>query len=186
MKIIYFHGLGSTGTSDKSQALKDAFGAENVLTPDYPVDPDKTISQIERLVTPLKREGLVFVGTSLGGFWANYFGQRFQSKCVLVNPLLDPGVAFIDGAGTIVKNYVTGEETLMTAEMVKGFRSAEAEVGSMNPDLVTMFLARDDDVIDYKRTLAQLPEADIFVTDDGGHRYEKNWPNVVAFIQMII
>lgn len=185
MKIFYLHGLGSTGTSDKSAALIKAFGTKNVIAPDLPLDPEQTISLVTALVTADKKEKFIFVGTSLGGFWANYFGQMFQSECVIVNPMLIPGDAFVSRIGTIVTNYTTGEKTEITTEIVKSFKSAQTEVMSPNLDLITMFLAADDDVIDYRTTLEQLPGVDTYITEDGGHRYETHWDNVVALTQML-
>lgn len=185
MKIVYLHGLGSTGISDKSAALDLAFGEKNVLKPNLPLDPEQTIDLVSKLVAANKKDGFIFVGTSLGGFWANYFGQMFQSQCVLVNPCLDPGDAFADRTGTFVTNYVSSEKVEFTPEIIKSFKSAQTEAMTVNLDLVTMFLAEDDDVIDYRTTLDQMPGVDTYITEDGGHRYESHWDNVVALVRML-
>ena len=181
MKIVYLHGLGSVGASAKSAALIDAFGKENVLAPDLPLDPEATIKLVSDLVyLPMKRkEKILFIGTSLGGFWANYFSHMFHMECLIVNPMLIPGEAFVSRTGTIVKNYDTGEETVMTAEIVRSFLSAQTEVASPNLDLITMILAQDDDVIDYRTSMEQLPGVRTLITSDGGHRYMDHWADVV-------
>lgn len=187
MKIVYLHGLGSSGVSYKSDTLKETFGNENVLSPNLPLDPTQTIELVTALVSPLlaNNEVVTFVGTSLGGFWANYFGQKFESQCVIVNPMLIPGDAFVDRIGTLVTHYDTDETTLFTPEIVRGFKHAQTEVTKTNTGLVSMFLARDDDVIDYRTTLEQMQGVDTYITDDGGHRYEENWDMVVALLCMM-
>lgn len=181
MKIVYLHGLGSTGTSEKSAALMSVFGKQNVIAPDLPLDPEQTISLVTNLVTPLlkNKEKVIFIGTSLGGFWANYFSNMFQMECIIVNPMLIPGDAFVNRIGTIVTNYSTGEKTEFTAEIVKSFKSAQNEAMSPNLDLITMVLAMDDDVIDYRTSLLQLPGCNTIMSLTGGHRYDSQWDTVV-------
>ena len=185
MKIVYLHGLGSTGTSTKSAALIREFGEKNVFAPDLPLDPEQTIDLVSKLVAPLlkTKEKIVFVGTSLGGFWANYFSNMFQMECIIVNPMLIPGEAFINRIGTVVKNYETGVETIMTAEIVKSFLSAQTEAASPNVDLITMILAMDDDVIDFRTSIEQLPGCSTIITITGGHRYESLWDNIVDLLK---
>ena len=38
MTILYLHGFASAGNGEKAQALRRRFGADQVLSPDLPVD----------------------------------------------------------------------------------------------------------------------------------------------------
>lgn len=187
VKVIYLHGLGSVGSTPKSDALKAAFGSDNVLTPNLPLDPEATIELVTSLVKQLRGEKVVFVGTSLGGFWANYFAQTTHSECVMVNPLMTPGQTFVPRIGTIVKNYVTGEETEFTTEIVRSFLSAQTEALDYDPDLVTLFLAEDDPVIDYQTTVDYVGKVvNCTLTKNGGHRYDINWDKVIAAVKKLV
>lgn len=187
MKIVYLHGLGSVGLTPKSEALIEAFGSANVLTPDLPLDPEATIELVNALVKQLRGEKVVYVGTSLGGFWANYFAQTTRSPCVLVNPLMTPGQTFVSRIGSVAKNHVTGEETEFTTEIVQGFLSAQTEALDYDPDLVTLFLAEDDLVIDHQTTVDYVGKVvNCTVTKNGGHRYTLNWDLVIDALKKMV
>lgn len=187
-KILYFHGLGSVGYGDKSRMLVDAFGESNVIYPDLPLSPSRTIKIITDIIMG-RNEKIVFVGTSLGGFWANYFAHLTSQECVLVNPLLDPAQAFFSRIGSTIINYVTGEATEMTSEIVEDFKWAKNVIKiPLNPKLINLFLAKDDNVIPYEGTLKLLSDSkSITITELGGHRYagDEYWGQVVSKIKEI-
>jgi uncharacterized protein len=188
MKIIYLHGLASVGLGPKTQALAYAFGDRNVIYPDLPLSPNKTIKLVDDIVKG-RDDRFIFVGTSMGGFWANYFAHKYAcSRAVLINPLTNPVESFMDRRGTIVKNYVTAEETLFTQEIMDEFSVAEnVLLSKFNPKLIDVFLAKDDDVIDYQHTLKALNGArSTTVLGTGGHRFEEPWPKVIKFIRKLV
>ena len=85
MKILYIHGVASSGKSNTAKVLKEEFGEDNVLSPDIAPKPMEAYSQIKELVRTFNPN--IVVGTSLGGFYASLFGGPIK---VLVNPLLTP------------------------------------------------------------------------------------------------
>lgn len=188
MKIVYLHGLASIGTSVKSEALIAAFGADNVFAPDLPLDPIGVVDIISDYVDKLPfDEQIVFVGTSLGGFWANFFAQTTDSYGVLVNPMLIPGDAFVDRIGEQVVNYKTGAVEVFSQDLVDDFKTCQEDAADFfNPKAIVMFLAMDDSVIDYRSTLSQVNGVEYFLTPDGGHRYESNWDLVVNKVKEIV
>jgi predicted esterase YcpF (UPF0227 family) len=179
--IIYLHGFASAGASPKSDALIDAFGKECVFAPDLPIDPAKTIDVVTNIVRKATSYPVIFIGTSLGGFWANYFSHKFDTPCILVNPSMDPGKKMSTRVGTTFKNYKTGEDVVVNAQHVAAFDRCRSEALELrNGTLINLFLAEDDDVIDYKDTCDQIPSfKSRTITKDGGHRYAEHWDQVI-------
>lgn len=97
--IIYLHGFASIGTSPKSDALVAAFGRDCVFSPNLPTDPEQTIAIVSEIVARVVNFPLIFVGTSLGGFWAHYFAQRFDAACIMVNPSMNPAEKVAERVG---------------------------------------------------------------------------------------
>ena len=190
--IIYLHGFASIGTSAKSQALVDAFGQDSVYAPDLPFNPSEVIDLVTKLVTDAVAKSasypVVFVGTSLGGFWANYFAQRFDAPCVIVNPSTDPAKSFAPRVGQTAVTYATGTEFEITQADIEQFAKCVDDTNKLqNGYLVNLFLAKDDDVIDYARTLSVIKHTNTtVVTEDGGHRFDKNWSMVIDRIASIV
>ncbi len=84
--ILYIHGFASCGDSNKTRLLKEHF--KDLLSPDIPVDPDEAISFLHKLI--INNEVTMLIGSSLGGFYAAYFAEKFQIRAVLLKPSTQP------------------------------------------------------------------------------------------------
>ena len=149
--VVYFHGYGSSSKSDKVSAL-------TAVAPDIPVTYDEARKVLVEFLTPLlKNPNVVFVGTSLGGYWATIMSDLFGVPAVIINPSTTPRISL-----NKYRNPV-----LTCAELAK------------YPDLAPTFgvpkvvlLAKDDEVFDYKiaeKLFADVAEVKVF--EKGGHRF---------------
>lgn len=186
--IVYLHGFASQGTTQKSISLRERFGESTIFSPDLPMDPlqvKKIIDDVVSTLTP--NEQLLFVGTSLGGFYANYFSQKYKVPCVLVNPSIKPFQTLKKALGRNT-NYATKAEFMVTAahldelETMYKFSSANTD-----PTLANVFVAKDDDVIPYTESVKAFTDkaASISIFEDGGHRFNDKWDAVLDFIDTI-
>jgi predicted esterase YcpF (UPF0227 family) len=127
-----------------------------------------------------RRLPVVFVGTSLGGFYANYFAAKYDAPAVLVNPSVEPDVTMRRRLGTNC-NRATGQSFEVTESwltQLAAWRQVIAD--NYNGANVSLFLAQDDDRIDSQRTAALFPfVAHRTTLPTGGHRFEQPWPLVV-------
>ena len=81
MKIIYFHGFGSSHASGTVQILSRELVNDEVMAPDIPVDPIEALPYLKEYC---EREQPDFIiGTSMGGMYAQ---QMRQFRRILVNP----------------------------------------------------------------------------------------------------
>ena len=81
MKILFIHGLASSGAYKMASSLRILLRPCEVVAPDVPIDPDEALRMLRDLCAS-ERPDLV-VGLSLGGFWAQKL--RGERK-ILVNP----------------------------------------------------------------------------------------------------
>lgn len=189
--IFYFHGFASSGSSTKVDKLRERFGNDNVIAPDLPFDPKDVCQLVNSLVLNFYQqrqdEKLVFVGTSLGAFYANYFGHLYDSPLVLVNPSVQPNETMKKRLG-VNKNYATGEEFLVSLAHLEEFNTMRNYIDqNYAGNLVNLFLAKDDDVIPYELALDKFKFTNsLCVTDDGGHRFDTKWYMVMDKIEEIL
>lgn len=189
--IIYLHGFASSGNSEKVTALKERFGEQNVIAPDLPIDP----TEVENLVRNIIKEQfalngfgtrIVFVGTSLGAFYAGFCATKFDCPAVIVNPSVQPNITLLPKLGRNV-NHVTKEEfylTLVHLETLREMREYFTE--NYQGSLYHLFAAKDDEVIPYEEMLAWYKyTASTTVTETGKHRFEDNWNLVLDKISEI-
>lgn len=166
--IIYCHGYNSSAKTDKVDVLRNA--GFNVFAWDINVDPDVSLPELEQhiddvLMDHLNRQvKLIFVGTSLGAWYASNLAKSYGSCSVLVNPAIDPAKALpkIGADVTITNKY----EPLLFDE-------------SDN-----IIVASDDELLDPVDTLvASANSNEVLISPTGGHRF--NGPEFQLVIDMI-
>ena len=79
MKLIYFHGFGSSGASGTVETLRNLLPDTTVIAPDIPVDPAEALPFLEELCQTEKPD--IIVGTSMGGMYAQQM-RGFLRICV--------------------------------------------------------------------------------------------------------
>lgn len=186
--ILYFHGFGSAGGGPKYDMLKERFeGRTPVYSPDIPTDPSEVPEMVRRFVLhhiASERDGpVVFVGSSLGGFYAAYFAAKWDVNCVLVNPSFEPSVGLTRAIGTV--NDFRGGTFEWTMDHCRSLAAMTYDImaGPSNGALTHLFVTKDDDVCPMARTFQLCPyRAWTQVFEDGGHRQIDHFPEVVDYI----
>ena len=164
--ILYIHGFASCGDSNKSRLLTQHF--DKVLSPNIPVDPDEAISFLQKLI--IDNEVSLIIGSSLGGFYAAYFAEKFQIKTVLLNPSTQPFIALAPYVG-MNEFFCSGEPFEWTREHItKLFSYAIAKDSIKAPVLV--LLQKGDELLDYTKAAELYENYEVVVQEDGNHRSE--------------
>lgn len=171
--IIYIHGFGSIGDSYKGNLLKEHFSSSyNVFSPTFSYSTKEAVCEIKSLID--KFENVILVGTSLGGFYADYFNTLYNIPAVIINPLVEPrGVDRFIGENI---NYYTKEKFTFTKEsfnyLLKIKKDKEESFNYYNRvSIPVVLLAEDDDLLDYKLAKKKFENCDVRVFPTGGHRF---------------
>lgn len=169
MRIVYLHGFNSSAQASTLQVLRAHFGTIAVgVSYDY-INADRAHQQIQTLIAEFwGQEEIIFVGTSLGGFWANYFAQRYGEKCVLINPSLRPSESLKKYIGENA-NYKTGEVRTLKLEDCERYRKYEVPINRFI--FRSTLLGTSDTVIDLEET-RRLLEGTYIQEVAAGHRIE--------------
>jgi predicted esterase YcpF (UPF0227 family) len=156
--IVYFHGFGSSPTSDKVDRIKAYFPNDMVLAFSANVDPVVAKKEVGDAIysalvdEPNIPEELVFVGTSLGAWLANELADEFNARAVLINPSYDP-------SKTLGRYNVSPELTRKYHKM-----------GLTNMSKKVFVVDRRDEVIDHTELLDAIDNCAVFY-DGAGHRF---------------
>lgn len=84
MKLIYFHGFGSSGASGTVDLLRRLLPEAEVVAPDIPVDPAEAMPYLKELCEQEQPD--IILGTSMGGMYAHQM-KGFRRICV--NPAVN-------------------------------------------------------------------------------------------------
>lgn len=171
MKLIYLHGFNSSENSETVLDLKKNYGNDLIsISYDY-VNADNGYNQINNLIENVLKsdQDLILVGSSLGGFWANYFAQKYDLKSVLINPAIKPSQSLLKYTGKI-KNYTTGEEFVFNGVNAIEYKKYEVPVKIGN--LRYIIIGKNDYVLNPNETIKHYFGAGLTILTNWGHRVE--------------
>lgn len=172
--IIYLHGFNSTGSSAKGQFLKENLPAIPVLTPTYDYQPAVAMIFLERLVEQevQQKEHMMLIGSSLGGYYAQYLAHQFNVKLVLINPALTPTATLHDYLGENT-NFYTGVTYTLTQAHLDALQEMDVPDPCADPVPTLLLLDKADEVIDYHVAVNRYQHcAEVVLFDDGNHQFQ--------------
>lgn len=80
-KIIYVHGLSSSGDSRTAKSLAGLLPEYRIIAPDLPIDPQEALNLLHRICSQENPD--LVIGTSMGGMFAQLLRDY---KKILINP----------------------------------------------------------------------------------------------------
>lgn len=164
--ILYIHGFASCGNSNKTKLLRDNF--KGVLCPDVPVDPEEAIAFLQKLI--IANDIDLIIGSSLGGFYASYFAEKFEIKTVLLNPSTQPFITLAPYVGTN-EFFCSGETFEWKKEHITKLWSYAISQNSIKSPLLVL-LQKGDEVLDYTKAEDVYKNYEVIVQEGGNHRFE--------------
>ena len=186
--ILYFHGFASSSNSNKAKVLKKYISKNykntEIIIPDLDNNFTLAVSQIHTLIDNAKYP-IVFIGSSLGGYYASYFSTKLKTKSVLINPAIPPLKDFEMYLGEN-ENYSTGEKFIITPEDIKYIRKMSYKKYA-NAENTYVLLESGDEVLNYKETAKYYSSSYLDIIYGGSHSYEsldEKLKNIVNFLEI--
>lgn len=188
--ILMLHGFASAMPNRTYKVLNRAFGATHTVVGfnyDY-VDVATNRAELQELYDRfLEGRNLIVVGTSLGGFWANYFANHVGARgAILINPVVDPQELM-----RVMQGEHYSERRQMTFQVAE---DAVAAYGTVQPvenprtDMLVL-LTEDDEVLRYQdavRVFSAAGQARIEIFETGGHSPPLDRPDIMAAIRRFV
>jgi predicted esterase YcpF (UPF0227 family) len=170
--ILYFHGFKSSSKSSKAQSIKNfiAKNAKNtkIIIPDLDDNFQNAHNQIEELIR-LSGSNIVFMGSSLGGYYASYFSQKLKKKAVLINPAVHPLKDFEVHLGEN-ENYSSGNKFNISSKEISFVRTLSYKK-LLTPNDLLILLESGDEILKYNKSASYFSGAYIDIAFGGNHSY---------------
>lgn len=164
-KILYIHGLSSSGASSTARNLRTFLPEYEVISPDLPIDPAKALAMLQSLC--IVKQPKVVIGTSMGGM----FAQQIRGfKKILVNPAFHVSEFMRNNIGKheFLNPRQDGEASYdITPELCDAYQEVEKEQFATISDF------------DKKHTYALFGNKDTLV--DGYEEYKTYYTNAEWF-----
>jgi len=173
LTFVYIHGFNS-GFVPESDKIVTLSKLGRVVGVNY--DSFATYEEIIRsLMWQLYRFGheddLVFVGTSLGAFYAAELGRRLDRPSIIINPCTQPYTMLGFALHIPMENFVTGEINSFTMESKSSYH--RRDISPQNDYLYKPLLLvdADDELIDSTKTFRDLSDFPKVAFSGGCHRF---------------
>lgn len=170
--IFYFHGFGFNPSSEKVFKLKKVFPEDVVikLDIDYRLNEVDIHNQLEKQISEILQEYLheeveiIFMGTSMGAWWASQFHVKHLSKLIVINPVYEP------------------KNTLKRFGVSLGSTDKYQEADYRD---AVCFIAKNDEVIDHAKFLSEHKN-DVFIFNVAKHRFSGDeFQSVINYIKAL-
>ncbi|QEZ47780.1 YqiA/YcfP family alpha/beta fold hydrolase [Cupriavidus oxalaticus] len=172
--LLYLHGFRSSPQSFKARLVQERMREWGVgryyACPELNVSPALAIAQAEAAIRAARAGGdqeVAIMGSSLGGFYARWLGERHGCKTVLLNPAIHPW--------TDLEQYL-GEQPLwhgggsVTVERRHLRELLDLRVDAITrPERYYLLAATGDEVLDYREMVAACPGANLRVIEGSDH-----------------
>lgn len=183
--IIYLHGFISSPASKKARALQTYMEARGLggqfACPALPDAPQAAVELIEATYARHSAQAPTFVGSSLGGFYATWFAEKYDRRAVLINPAIRPDLGLAAYLGP-QRNLYTSEAFELTRAHLSGWRALV--VDRVDPERYLLLLETGDEVLDWREAARKYEGARSVIRDGGDHTlqsFPEHLPRILAF-----
>lgn len=172
--IVVFHGFLSAVPNGTYKRIRKKFlKTHTTIGINYdPLDVDGTINFLQDVNRKhLQDRHVTVAGTSLGGFWARYFGHVIEAdKVVILNPVVNPTTQLVKHLDSYQTNKRRGRKYFITQMALDSYQ--KIDVVPMSNVATLLIVAKDDEQQSYNTSLeayGEQPMTTIQVYDEGGH-----------------
>ena len=171
--IVYLHGFNSSPQSFKANLIRQRLGALGrsieFLCPALPWRFSAAAALIDETLRGVAGLPVCLVGSSLGGYYAPYFAERYGLAAVLVNPAARPWESLAQYVGP-QKNLYTGEEYVLETAHVTELVTLDVP-RITRPERYLLLTQTGDEVLDYREATEKFVWAEQVVIEGGDHAF---------------
>jgi len=188
--LIYLHGFNSTPHSKKAQQLKQYFESSNhdcvYIIPSLSFSPHQVDVAVSAIIEEqLKLGSVSLLGSSLGGYYAIHFAEKYGLYAALINPAVKPYILLDDFLGENV-NYYSGERYTLTKAHMDELLALDVSLLS-HPERLFLLVQTEDQTLNYREALEKLTKSTVWVEQGGSHEFdgfEKVIPDILSFLNV--
>jgi uncharacterized protein len=181
MAYLYLHGFRSSPSSFKAQMLAARLRADNIafFSPQLPASPKEAIAMVIERFRPGPTD--VLIGSSLGGYYATYLAEHFGSRCVLLNPAVDPARGLAPYVGE-QKMFHSDQAFIFKREYLQEL-DALAVPAITRPERYFLIAAKGDELLDWREMLEKYPCVQLKLLEGSDHGLSDFSEHIEALVQ---
>ncbi|TXI96744.1 MAG: esterase [Burkholderiaceae bacterium] len=169
--ILYLHGFRSSPQSFKARLLaahfKQAGREHEFVCPALPASPAAAIRMARDIVAQHPDQTWSLIGSSLGGFYANYLAEELGCRAVLLNPAVKPPRDLASYVG-VTTAYHSDDVFEFKYEYIDELRALVVDQITF-PERYFLLAATGDEVLDWREMTAHYAGAKQLVIEGSDH-----------------
>jgi predicted esterase YcpF (UPF0227 family) len=168
------------------EAVKALASAENTIDwycPQLLASPKQSMAMVTKYIDQSKADRIVVIGSSLGGFYANYLAEKYACKAVALNPAVRAARELAPHVG-MMTSYDSNEPFDFRPEYIDELIALQVERIS-NPDHYFLIAAKGDELLDWSEMSMFYEGAHQLILEGSDHGiadYADHLPRVLEFI----
>jgi uncharacterized protein len=188
--VVYLHGFRSSPKSSKAVKTAEAIRALSSPTnpmhwycPQLLASPKQSMEMVVKHIESTPADRLVVVGSSLGGFYANYLAERYKCKAVALNPAVRAPRELAPHVGMMTA-YDSDEPFDFRPEYIHELQDLQVEKLTL-PERYFLMAAKGDELLDWREMVDFYSGAQQLVLDGSDHgisEYSEHLSAVTSFI----
>lgn len=189
--LVYLHGFRSSPKSSKAlmtgKAIKMLSSNEDSYEwycPQLLASPKESMELVTKHIGQSHTDRIVIIGSSLGGFYANYLAEKYQCKAVALNPAVRAAQELEPHVG-IMTAYDSEDPFDFRPEYIDELRALQIE-RIADPERYFLIAAKGDELLDWKEMVQFYSGSQQLVLEGSDHgisEYADYLPAVIQFIK---
>ena len=188
--LVYLHGFRSSPNSSKAVMTREAVKAISTSSDSYEwycpqllASPKESMAMVTDHIDKSTFDYLAVVGSSLGGFYANYLAEKYGCKAVALNPAVRAARELAPHVGMMTA-YDSDEPYDFRPEYIDQLLALQINAIT-RPSRYFLIAAKGDELLDWKEMVEFYTGAKQLVLDASDHgisEYADHLPEVIKFI----
>lgn len=188
--LVYLHGFRSSPRSSKAvmtgEAIKAISSPENPIEwycPQLLASPKASMEMVIQHIDQANADKIVVIGSSLGGFYANFLAEKYRCRAVALNPAVRAARELAPHVGMMTA-YDSEEPFDFRPEYIDELKALQIERIS-DPARYFLIAAKGDELLDWREMSEFYLGAQQLVLDGSDHGiadYSDHLPKVLEFI----
>ena len=186
--LLYLHGFRSSPNSFKARVLaqwvQNHQPAVQWVCPQLPASPQQAIALVLSLTQGWPQATSAIVGSSLGGFYAQWLAHTLGMRSVLLNPAVHPARDLASQIGTHPAWHDPSEQVHFQSEFVDELMQLEASLPPARTDSLAI-IAKGDEVLDWREMRQACQHGQVVLLEGSDHGisdFESHLPEVASFL----
>lgn len=188
--LVYLHGFRSSPRSSKAVMTGNA--VNTLSSKDKPFEwycpqllasPKMSLDMVTQHIDQSNADRIVIIGSSLGGFYANYLAEKYDCKAVVLNPAVRAARELAPHVGMLTA-YDSDEPFDFRPEYIDELKALQVEKIT-SPNRYFLIAAKGDELLDWREMVEFYAGANQLVLEGSDHgisEYEELLPKVLEFI----